>query len=1033
MQTIARCLTLFALITTQLGSPAVAQTAESRASKFELQRAYEAWSKIQEPEEKLRRGDRLLTRSIPRGGRRLSAQKTIGQLAFDLGDLYFSREVGSKVNNIEKAIERYHQALRYFQQRDRRRYRGWVQNSLGFAYRDRIRGARADNVEKAISHYQAALAVFTRSAFPQDWAQTENNLGLAHVDRIRGDRADNIERAITHYEAALTVRTREAYPHDWALTRNNLGFAYRDRIQGERADNVEKAISHYQAALAVFTRGAFPQDWAQTENNLGLVHVDRIRGDRADNIERALAHYEAALTIRTREAYPHDWALTQNNLGFAYRDRIRGERADNVDKAISHYQAALTVFTRDAFPRDWAQSENNLGLVHVDRIRGDRADNIDRAINHYEAALTVRTREAYPHDWALTQNNLGFAHRDRIRGERADNVEKAISHYQAALTVFTRDAFPRDHLRTGVTLGTLLSKHGKWLEAGQAYAGSRDAFLVLFGEGIDETEARQVVSEAGSLFSEAAFASAKRGELELAFALATEGRARLLSVALKLNQLQLSPERRRAFDELRAGIRVDQRLVYASQGAERGAALDRLGAKRRELLALIDTGRASSDARSPVVQARALVQGGGAVVVPVITKVGSIVLIVSHGSPEIRAVDLVGLNAAQLDDLLRGDAKSERLTGWLGSYSVHHISDPGERDARWGEWIAAIDRLGPALWQLGLADLDKTLKGLGLEAGARLIWLPTGALGILPLALAQDPTSQRRFADDYEIVYAPSLEALVSSAQRAAPENTGSTLAVVYNPTGDLPGTENEGFLVASYFEQDARTSLTGSAAVPERVLSALRGRTYWHFASHGRFSWKDVRSSALLLHSGMPLSVGQLQETDGLGRPRLVVLSACETGLYDIDHSPDEFIGLPSAFIALGASGVVATLWPVSDDATGLLMAKLYDLIMQEHFSPPSALAAAQSWLRGATNVDLVAYAKEAKIGGRLKESHLAEIERALSTDGLKRSRNHSLVQWAPPSQANDKSSEGSNAVEQLARPYSHPYFWAGFTYSGL
>jgi CHAT domain-containing protein len=66
-----------------------------------------------------------------------------------------------------------------------------------------------------------------------------------------------------------------------------------------------------------------------------------------------------------------------------------------------------------------------------------------------------------------------------------------------------------------------------------------------------------------------------------------------------------------------------------------------------------------------------------------------------------------------------------------------------------------------------------------------------------------------------------------------------------------------------------------------------------------------------------------------------LVVLSACETGLYDIGNSPDEFIGLPGTFTALGASAVVGTLWPVSDAATALLMAKFYELYMGKQVPP--------------------------------------------------------------------------------------------------
>jgi CHAT domain len=93
---------------------------------------------------------------------------------------------------------------------------------------------------------------------------------------------------------------------------------------------------------------------------------------------------------------------------------------------------------------------------------------------------------------------------------------------------------------------------------------------------------------------------------------------------------------------------------------------------------------------------------------------------------------------------------------------------------------------------------------------------------------------------------------------------------------------------VASYFPSKARTVRDHAAATPEAVLAALKGRSYWHFATHGTFSWDDARQSGLYMSGPALLTVGKLQETDGLGRPRLVVLSACETGLYDIRiHRP--------------------------------------------------------------------------------------------------------------------------------------------------
>src|SRR5262245_18946425 len=186
-------------------------------------------------------------------------------------------------------------------------------------------------------------------------------------------------------------------------------------------------------------------------------------------------------------------------------------------------------------------------------------------------------------------------------------------------------------------------------------------------------------------------------------------------------------------------------------------------------------------------------------------------------------------------------------------------------------------------------------------------------------------------------------------------------------------------------------------------------------------------------MHDMAPLTVGRLLETDGLGLPRLVVLSACETGLYDIRSSPDEFVGLPGAFIALGAAGVLGTLWPVSDAATALWIARFYELHLGDGLSPPTALRRAQAWLRAASNEDLASYAKVAAGRGRLDRRRLAEIERDLSTDGLRRSRNNALIEWVKPDAPKTMGPKATAGGKPIARPYAHPYFWAGFIYTGL
>jgi CHAT domain-containing protein len=529
-----------------------------------------------------------------------------------------------------------------------------------------------------------------------------------------------------------------------------------------------------------------------------------------------------------------------------------------------------------------------------------------------------------------------------------------------------------------------------------------------------------------------------------------------MNAALKMQALDLPAQKRVRLDELRVAIRVEEQAVRLAQGTERAATIDKLAGLRQELLTLVKGANPTpGEFGSALASARRVVASGGALVVPILTHVGSSILIVTGeagprddaGDPAASAAStpskpsrlsvsilhLPELTVSKVVDSLFEPYRPDGTINWRLAYAINHMS-PGTQERLWPQWLAAIEHLGPELWRLLGGRIDVALREHGVKRGARIVWMPPGILGTVPLGLAQDPKSKRRLADSYEIVYAPSLEA-IASAQKQLARSTPATLAAVVNPTGDLAGAEKEGHIVASHFSATARTVLERDAATSHAVLAALKGKTYWHFASHGTFSWEDARQSALVMHGMERLSVGRLLEADGLGRPRLVVLSACETGLSGVLRNPDEFIGLPGTFMALGASGVLATMWPVEDAATSLLMAKFYELHIGARLPPPTALRRAQLWLRQATNADLQAYARDAAKQGRLESRHVAEIDHALSDEGLRRSRNAATVEWLTRDGAALRVSgkRTPDGAGRLARPYAHPYFWAGFIYTGL
>src|SRR5262245_17887803 len=316
-----------------------------------------------------------------------------------------------------------------------------------------------------------------------------------------------------------------------------------------------------------------------------------------------------------------------------------------------------------------------------------------------------------------------------------------------------------------------------------------------------------------------------------ALALANEGRALQLRVALRRQAIVLPADKRPRYDALVTELRGWERLAQSAKGADAIAALDEAAKLRKQIGELTAPYLSKETGLS-----RDLIPPGGALIAPVVTKFGGKLLVAAAGSdsPAVTAIDLPRFDSDRLHELMRGkDGKG----GWLGAYQRQDL------DAQ--QWLAAIQSLGPELWELLGAALDRGLKERGVKPGARVILMPTAALGFLPMGLAQEPRSGRRLVETYELVVAPSFEALASSASEVA-KRPAPSLAAAINPTGEVPAlalpfTEIEGALIAADFAGKPQLRLDASTATADLVLSALKGRSYWHFASHGEFNWDDA------------------------------------------------------------------------------------------------------------------------------------------------------------------------------------------------
>ena len=76
-----------------------------------------------------------------------------------------------------------------------------------------------------------------------------------------------------------------------------------------------------------------------------------------------------------------------------------------------------------------------------------------------------------------------------------------------------------------------------------------------------------------------------------------------------------------------------------------------------------------------------------------------------------------------------------------------------------------------------------------------------------------------------------------------------------------------------------------------------------------------------------------------------LVILSACETGKGEI--STEGVFGLQRAFKMAGAQSILMALWPVSDEATQLMMTEFYKHWVAEKMSKRDAFLNARKAVR--------------------------------------------------------------------------------------
>ena len=368
----------------------------------------------------------------------------------------------------------------------------------------------------------------------------------------------------------------------------------------------------------------------------------------------------------------------------------------------------------------------------------------------------------------------------------------------------------------------------------------------------------------------------------------------------------------------------------------------------------------------------------------------------------------------------------DKLAKWVNEYLQSYYTEKSD----WQSRLAT--RLN---WLAEILHLEEIIQQIPQECD-RLILIPHLDLHLLPLHAL--PVGESYLLDRFPhgVGYAPSCQLLQQVQQRERPDF--QSLFAIQNPTGDLKFTDQEVNSILSLFpsHQVLSHSHANKAALDE-ATPHLQEVDYLHFSCHGSFNPDSpfllladalvssiptdtdpkqyLKTSRGFIDLSKCLTLGNLFERGfDLNKCRLVVLSACETGLIDFDNTSDEYIGLPSGFLYAGSSSVVSSLWTVDDMSTAYLMIKFVQNLKAafdkgEDVSVAVALNQAQDWLRNMTWEDLEKWANHLQLDSRNNR----QIERSMR-------------------QMREIVAKNARSKKIDEKPFQSPYHWAGFTAIG-
>ena len=957
------------------------------------------------------------------------------------------------LRNWQKALVNYNEALLIYKELGDKKSEALALHRIGSVYSD------LSEMDKALAFYNQALTLRRLIGYKKGEALT-----LAQIGDVYNDLGDK-QKALEYLGQALQLqRTLGEKPEEIGTTLQSIGLVY--DTMGEK----QKALEYFQQTLAL--NRPIKSDGIKEGEAFILNSIGRMYGDLGE-MEKALEYLNKALSIHRTQRTKVGEAATLNNIGMVYLDlgerakaldyiipalKLFRELEDKQGEAAILANLAITYAYMDEYGKGLEYAEQALRLS---RITGDKAlegrtlSNIgkiylnlgqkQKALEYLTQALPIRRQVEDKPGEAMTLMGIAEIYHNSKEPLKAleylypalllarvskDTIGEAIILSDLAAVwadlnnprlaiFFGKESVIRYQELRGAIRGIDRQNQQTFLRSIEL------PFRRLSGRLLEEgrlTEAHQILN----LFKDQEFFDAiqpgassapqtrspelTQRELEAA-AIYQEATTRLATVNSRLLELELSLKGRKPTSDDERQLE-QLRAQYKAAGDETLLALKKIEASFKQPADGQDKLAMTSDTVEMQTALKELSEKTNSPAVAIYTLTGDekfYVLLVTHDqlipiSSQVSALELMGG--------VIGDRriKKDGLLKLLESPKY----DPRPRAKELYNII--FKPIEPEIERI-----EATARKQNPDAAVILMWSLDWALRYIPMAVLYD--GKHYLAERYRnVVFTRANKERMTRpvSQNWVGIGFGSTKPQTVKVFGEekfyeaLPGAEKE--LATIFGSRQKRGILPGQTWLNEEFtkdafLDALKQKKpLVHLASHFTFQPGDEAHSFLLMGKDELMTLEELKAKEGLFTGvELLTLSACNTGSQQSGANGREIDGFAELAQRLGASAVLATLWPVSDASTPLLIGEFYRLRQEKQgMTKAEALRQAQlALLRGSMKVEPAIIVEEKQL--TQQKSGRTDIV------GLKEEPINA-TKYQPDPKA----------------PFAHPYYWSAFVLIG-